>query len=74
MSSRSPGEETDPTVNESGEQEDSPVTDATPVDINAGATVDDGSDPPMTDAGEIGRRRDDDGETRAEDAVNESAS
>jgi hypothetical protein len=73
MSSRSPGEETDPTVNESGDEEGSPVTDATPVDITAGTTVDDGSDPPMTDAGEVGRRRVDDGESRAEDAVNESA-
>lgn len=73
MSSRNPGEETDPTVNESGEQEASPVTDATPVDITAGATVDGGSDPEMSVAGELDTRRVDDGESRAEDAVNESA-
>lgn len=73
MSSRNPGEETDPTVNESGEDDGAPVTDATPVDINAGATVDDGSDPPMTDAGEVDARRVDDGESRPEDAVNQSS-
>jgi len=73
MASRNPGEPTDPAVNESGEDEaGSPLTDATPVDVSA--PVINGADPPMTVAGEPDGRRGDDGESRAEDAVNESAS